>query len=586
MGSKLFTSLSWVFLLAATPISVPEAWSYTHTLTQDGKSVRHSGNPRLNVVGNERNRSGIDPADFFSLVTRSLQRWREGSDGIAQFDYWQGTDPAVYIPSSAYNGISSIYFASQSGEALSSNVIGVTQIWYDTQTGEILETDIALNDVAFRFTNNPRDTAGFGGSTLPTRDVYLGNILTHELGHALGLAHSGSLQSSLFFLEGPEQAVLSCDDQRGVKSIYGVAEADTGELRARVRLSSGAAIHGAQVSAISTREGRVEASALSDASGEVRFSSLPAGEYLLLMEPYYPGADSIPAYYRGTSHRICDGGRAFVRTFSADALQVRPFQVTQAGDLRVECSASTSGKEASVIAAGGGGTSATAVSMAKTDQGVSLSIDRSGSARRYFRVIGHQGPLRVQAMAYSLYSPIRLQLAVRTPSGAVIPGTQSAPVDSLSSSTYRNHDAAWISSASLPLGDYIIEVSPGFLSSSDYPGGSISLDSTPFFVLTARVGSGAAGELQEIARAARCRQPEPVEPYRSPAGGPVRRSTEEKSDGVGFCGSVSSGKGGAGGDRGGPPSASALAGWALPWLLMALFTFGLRNRRAAFTLKG
>ena len=92
-----------------------------------------------------------------------------------------------------------------------------------TKTGEILETDILLNDRDFQFTLNPQDTSGYGsaaGASVYASSgkpkVFLENVITHELGHTFGFSHSNALQSSMLYMEAPDQAYLSCDDQTGV----------------------------------------------------------------------------------------------------------------------------------------------------------------------------------------------------------------------------------------------------------------------------------------------------------------------------------------------------------------------------------
>ena len=130
------------------------AFAFTPTVSSNGVSVHWTGSPRLALAGNPTNRSGIDPQSFFDAVVHGLQRWQAASMGTVAFDYWQGTDPSVYEPNSEFNGLSSIYFASNasSNPGLSANVLGLTQVWYDTANGRILEADVVLNDLNYRFT--------------------------------------------------------------------------------------------------------------------------------------------------------------------------------------------------------------------------------------------------------------------------------------------------------------------------------------------------------------------------------------------------------------------------------------------------
>src|SRR3990167_4503245 len=126
--------------------AIPGASAYTPTLTSEGNAVRWEGDRKINFAGIPTNSSGISDSSFYRAVVRGLQRWENASGGAVTFDYWQGGDPAAFEANSEYNGLSSIYFASASGEAMDDSVIGLTQVWYDTASGEIFETDISLND--------------------------------------------------------------------------------------------------------------------------------------------------------------------------------------------------------------------------------------------------------------------------------------------------------------------------------------------------------------------------------------------------------------------------------------------------------
>src|SRR4051812_22733798 len=149
---RLGTALSGVALAALCVLfvllSARPAEAYTPTLTQNGVRVRWNGRARLPLAGNPRNTSQMSPEKFYASVTRSLQRWQAASGGGVTFDYWQGTDPGIYEPNSIYNGLSSVYFASNANAnpGLSPNVLGLTQVWYNTDNGEILEADVVLND--------------------------------------------------------------------------------------------------------------------------------------------------------------------------------------------------------------------------------------------------------------------------------------------------------------------------------------------------------------------------------------------------------------------------------------------------------
>src|SRR4051812_31568488 len=117
-----------VFLLF---LSESFAHAYTMTQTEGGDVVRWKNFVDLPLAGNPINRSGLTESQVYQAVVRGLQRWKAVSAGAVNFDYWQGTDPKVFEPNSDYNGLSSLYFTSNSTSGLSANVLGLTQVWYN-----------------------------------------------------------------------------------------------------------------------------------------------------------------------------------------------------------------------------------------------------------------------------------------------------------------------------------------------------------------------------------------------------------------------------------------------------------------------
>jgi hypothetical protein len=285
------------------------AWVPTRTSEGDRvfwKRPSTSSSFKVDFAGNPTNRSGLSADDIKSAVVRGLQRWEKASGGAMDFDYWQGTDSSLYETDSDYDGISSIHFASAAprDSVLPANVLGMTQVWFNTDTGEILETDIVLNDLQAQFTTDPTDTTGYGNgrpSTIyeGTQLVYIENVLTHEFGHALGLSHSGGLQATMLFVESPEQAHLSCDEQVAIRSLYPLS-ADSrkrGGISGRVISPDGSGVFGAQVSAVSRLRGVAVASVVTDRDGEYEFSALEPGDYFLISEPFFGGSSALTSYY-------------------------------------------------------------------------------------------------------------------------------------------------------------------------------------------------------------------------------------------------------------------------------------------------
>lgn len=261
--------------------------SYAHISmrTQKGRNVEWKEGRVLNFAGNPRNNNRVSDSELFSAVTSVLDLWQRASGNRFQWDYWQGTDLSIYEANSNYNGQSSIYFTSQSGEDFGWEVIGKTEVWYDTKTGEIFEADIALNDRYYPFVG--------------TGAVDLTAVLTHEMGHALGLTHTGVEDASLYPYYQSSQAALTCDDRIGAQAQFDGVSSSSGVLEGRVELPSGSNVFGAHVRAFSVDRSRTYSGTLSDKDGSFRLEGLPEGDYIVTVEAFQPGESALTEYYHG-----------------------------------------------------------------------------------------------------------------------------------------------------------------------------------------------------------------------------------------------------------------------------------------------
>jgi hypothetical protein len=97
--------------------------------------------------------------------------------------------------------------------ASSGNTLGLTTVTFDADTGEIFDADTEINTTVPISTTNP----------VPEGFHDLASIITHEMGHFLGLAHSGDPSATMWATnqEGSNSmATLSSDDIQGVCTIY------------------------------------------------------------------------------------------------------------------------------------------------------------------------------------------------------------------------------------------------------------------------------------------------------------------------------------------------------------------------------
>jgi len=106
------------------------------------------------------------------------------------------------------------------------NAVAITILTVNPSTGAILDADIALNTAAHAFRALPADSKPGG----PYDDLQ--NTLTHELGHALGLAHNNA-DATVVMFGGSQQGevikrVLKADDQAGLAFLYAQAPRPAG----------------------------------------------------------------------------------------------------------------------------------------------------------------------------------------------------------------------------------------------------------------------------------------------------------------------------------------------------------------------
>jgi hypothetical protein len=562
------------------------AWAYTPTVTPSGVPVRWKGEVKLQFAGNPKNSSGISEPEFYTAVVHGLQRWNAASSGAVGFDYWQGTDPVVYDPSSDFNGLSSIYFASnaKSPVGLSPNVLGLTQVWYDTNSGQIIETDIVLNDKDFHFTTNEDDTSGYGSSRAASfggikNRVFIENVITHELGHALGLSHSGGLQSTMLFMESPEQAHLGCDDQTAIHALYPSNDADQrGQIEGVILTEGGAPVFGAHVLAISRDRGTVMATAMTSKDGRYQIAALEPGTYFLMLEPFFAGAGPLPAYYSSINTSVCSGDKTFGRSMLTDSsgYRLEPIRVSGhekvgVAPWKVHCNenGSTGASISSISSLSTGAIAPAIYDGTREKSGFGFTDKLSGTLSGSYPLHMLAGDVEIHALAYSLYSPVHPTLELVDASGATVNAEVYDRAYESDTSGFVNYDS-YLRVRSLPPGDYTLKVYSKALDASVYPAGPVSLDSQPFVVVTGSVDAPAPRLVNSLAANARCRSSERFAEYNSPPGPPVRHSTAapDEGGGVGFCGTLSKDGPKDSGDGPGPTS-GAIVGWLLPWFLMA-----------------
>ena len=156
--------------------------------------------------------SSVGSSNLSTIANTAFNNWTTASNSKVTFV--RGADSSV--KRSAYDGQNIIAWGRTNGSAL-----GVTYTRYYTQTGQVVDVDTIMN-VKF-----PWKWSG-GNNTCAYSDAYdAQDILTHELGHWLGLDDeydSASYQHATMYGYGSKGEVkkdtLTTGDKSGVFAIY------------------------------------------------------------------------------------------------------------------------------------------------------------------------------------------------------------------------------------------------------------------------------------------------------------------------------------------------------------------------------
>ncbi len=531
-------------------------FAYTLTTNERGDPVRLRYGQKLLLAGNPASASAYPPESFRSGIIDALQQWSVATGRILDFDYWQGTDREHYPTGFSLNGLSSIFFASRTSDAVDPNVIGYTQLWFNQNTGDIVESDIILNDRNFLFTSKPSDSSS--RTRGPNPQVYLNSILTHELGHSIGLGHSGNLNSSMLFVEFLEQYRLGCDDIAGARHLYG-GSSGYGALSGALLSPNRDPVAGAQITAISRDTGLPIASTLSDQNGRFLFGALDSGGFALAVAPYPGTPESVSLEYSPKNRNFCKNQPFPLQFMTLDddhtleQFQVNARQRTDTGVHVLDCNG---------IQPSGG--------TLENEIAPEFFVDSGSVARSVNYSFVADGDFTVTGLTHLLLSPIRVSLDAFDEKGMRIPMKSNYPLYS-SDSGFKIAETRIQGKA---FGKITIRATPLFPTDASYPAFSIKLESNPFFVVNFRSG--------KVENNPRCLPEGPFPEYQSPAGTPPRYSTTQSArEALGFCGT--------------PPAQAAthdhfssreafslgkILGWFWPFFWIAAFQLNSIRRRA------
>ena len=266
---------------------------------------------------------------------RALARWSQASN--IQF-----TVTASPNQDAVTDGVSLITIADTGANRTLFNTglrPGRARVTFDPTTGSISEADLAINPNVTRTDFFGNQVASFFSTDGAEGSYDLESTFVHEIGHMLGLEHSGVVGASMqprqgtngtFNLPNFTTRTLASDDVAGIRAIYG-PRTGMGSIFGRVgynHATAGTAAFGAHVFAEDVATGRVVAGNVVNAAGNYRIDGLPPGQYRVVMEPLDEPVNAA---------EIGSNGGAYPPSMA----QQPPFQTTEAGTVSVNPDAET-----------------------------------------------------------------------------------------------------------------------------------------------------------------------------------------------------------------------------------------------------
>ena len=213
-------------LLAASLIGAPSA-AHAYVLEQDhtGHPVRWPNAAVTFSVDPSASNARVTPGALQAAAQSAASHWNAATPVQITVSEAPAHVAVGYDPDHPAQNQNTITLANDDW-AYDDGVVAVTLRTYDYDTHAILDTDIVLNASQHCFAALPADSEP--GQSLCDD---LENALTHEMGHALGLAHNTTLDTATMYASSQAGEVskrhLSADDVNGVEAIYdGAAQAD------------------------------------------------------------------------------------------------------------------------------------------------------------------------------------------------------------------------------------------------------------------------------------------------------------------------------------------------------------------------
>lgn len=281
------------FILLSFLLLCQQTFGFVHQRTIYGAKFKWPSTAGITLHVNGANSSGIPSSSIVSHANSAAAQWNSAGGG-----------PGLSVTSTTVSesGRSDVYFSTNTLFFSSSSVIAVTESVYNESDGKMLESDIIIKD-SILFSNT--------ATTAP----YVRDVLAHEMGHLLGLDHSTMPFASMFYKLTRGQSTVSYDDTLGVNSLY-QHYPETGEIKGTVAGGSGVVgVFAADVQLISSIQGKVIATTLSDSDGSFSFKGIPLNDtYYIYVKPLKV-VSAFSSYFQTAKNDFCTGFASYQGSF-------------------------------------------------------------------------------------------------------------------------------------------------------------------------------------------------------------------------------------------------------------------------------
>ncbi len=230
-----------------------------------------------------------NPSVPVSIGTTTPDMSRSSAMAIIQASFTQWNQISTANINTASSSVNEVKF--QTNFPYGSGVIGVTEVSFSS-SGSISKAVIVLND-DYYFHSVP--------GLYPPGQVYLGDVVSHEVGHLFGLSHSEVLDSTMFYSSFSGQSTIAFDDRSGLRQKY---DSNFGTITGHVKGGNHIGVLGVHVQAISRRTGEVS-SAITDENGLFKLGGLDLNDTYYLYTSPIKNPDSLPGYFSNTQDEFC-----------------------------------------------------------------------------------------------------------------------------------------------------------------------------------------------------------------------------------------------------------------------------------------